>query len=631
MKEIFVSPFNSSDNNEGTIDSPLASIQKAHDLAEAGDTIYLRGGTYLLPKNETITLWKSGTEEAPIRLFAYQNEQPVIDGSRWDRREQDADPRRDLISQTGDYWHVKGLEMVDSPHAAYTALSASHSVWENLNLHDNENTGLNIFGESTDNLVLGGDFHHNFDPIRNGQDADGIGVKFGSGEGNVIRGARLYNNSDDGIDLWDFGGSVTIEDTWAYGNGVDRWDVGAAFEGNGNGFKLSGGRGERPASSLEDLAHVVRNNLAWSNTSRGFDYNNSQGAMQVYGNTSYNNAGVGYRFSQGAHKLRNNLSVNDNNGAQPFQTGGQVDDASNSWTLDVTAEADDFLSTDDSIATRARSAEGALPESDFLKLKADSDLVDAGISVGEDFQGAAPDLGAYEAQAPRPAQRPTDMIIDYDFEKVNGDVVFDEVVRGGDNAGALRGAVYEEDRGNRYVAFDGDDHIAVPDAGEINLEIQPQRTIAFWFRATDTALDSRKQVLYEEGGKVRGLNVYIDEDRLYVGGWNRPDEESGWAGTWLSTDKVESDKWHHVAIALDGEANVQADALTGYLDGEVFGRGEGSQLWAHSDNIGLGNVSQGTRFHDGSLGHNSGFVGAIDGFKLYNSAATLEQVQALVG
>ena len=42
----------------------------------------------------------------------------------------------------------------------------------------------------------------NHDPRKNGESADGLGVKEGSGEGNVIRSTRLWNNVDDGLDFW---------------------------------------------------------------------------------------------------------------------------------------------------------------------------------------------------------------------------------------------------------------------------------------------------------------------------------------------------------------------------------------------------------------------------------------------
>ena len=41
----FVAP-DGSNSNSGTIDKPFASMKKGHDVAKAGDTVFMRGGTY---------------------------------------------------------------------------------------------------------------------------------------------------------------------------------------------------------------------------------------------------------------------------------------------------------------------------------------------------------------------------------------------------------------------------------------------------------------------------------------------------------------------------------------------------------------------------------------------------------
>jgi hypothetical protein len=48
-------------------------------------------------------------------------------------------------------------------------------------------------------------------------------------------------------------------------------------------------------------------------------------------------------------------------------------------------------------------ADGSLPPLDFLRLKAGSHLIDAGMNVGLPFSGSAPDVGWLEYVAPGPA------------------------------------------------------------------------------------------------------------------------------------------------------------------------------------------------------------------------------------
>jgi len=74
-KSIYVSP---TGNGSGTLESPYGSIQVAVDAAAAGDTIFLRGGTYAPSAN--IQIGKSGTRTAPISVRPYENEKVIIDG-----------------------------------------------------------------------------------------------------------------------------------------------------------------------------------------------------------------------------------------------------------------------------------------------------------------------------------------------------------------------------------------------------------------------------------------------------------------------------------------------------------------------------------------------------------------------
>ena len=63
-----------SDSNTGTIDKPFATVQKALDTVKAGQTIYVRGGTY----NALNTFKTSGSEGKYITLRNYPNETPFL-------------------------------------------------------------------------------------------------------------------------------------------------------------------------------------------------------------------------------------------------------------------------------------------------------------------------------------------------------------------------------------------------------------------------------------------------------------------------------------------------------------------------------------------------------------------------
>ncbi|MDJ0575747.1 MAG: LamG domain-containing protein [Xenococcaceae cyanobacterium MO_234.B1] len=223
------------------------------------------------------------------------------------------------------------------------------------------------------------------------------------------------------------------------------------------------------------------------------------------------------------------------------------------------------------------------------------------------------------------------LIAELEFAETTGTLAADSSPFGQDNPGSLlNGADFATVAGNLtgVVNFDGDDdYIAIANSTDINLGIHDQRTISLWFQAEDINITNRKQVLYEEGGGTRGLNIYLDAGQLYVGGWNT--SESGWLGTYLATDTITSNIWHHVALVLNGATTVQPDSFIAYLDGQEFARGEGSQLWSHGDAIGLGNINGATRFHDGVSNTSNGFAGNLDELQIYNRALDNIEIDGL--
>ena len=64
--EYYVSPAGS-DENAGSKDKPFATIQKAADVMQAGDTCVVRGGTY---RQTAVLRGKGGAEGRPIRFVA---------------------------------------------------------------------------------------------------------------------------------------------------------------------------------------------------------------------------------------------------------------------------------------------------------------------------------------------------------------------------------------------------------------------------------------------------------------------------------------------------------------------------------------------------------------------------------
>jgi hypothetical protein len=325
--------------------STTAQLESAVRNAVAGTVIQVRAGTYT--PAATLKSTANGTSSAPITLKAYGGEKVRIDGSRlpdgsW------------LAGIHGDHWTVQNLTFQNSPAQGFVVTSSVGGVFRNLVTANNGDSGFTLRGDgTTGNLVQNLDSHGNYDAAGHGRNADGIAVKFGSGTGNRITGARLYDNSDDGLDLWQFSSPVTVEHTWAFGNGRNRWED-SAFEGNGNGFKLGGGG--------VTVAHVVNDNAAWDNTLNGFTENANPGAIVLNRNTAYANGEAGFYFATGKARLARNLAAGNKGGLSGLSS--RAVSAANSWDSGVSTPG--FRSTDATSAYGPRKPGGSLPATAFL-------------------------------------------------------------------------------------------------------------------------------------------------------------------------------------------------------------------------------------------------------------------------
>lgn len=98
---------NGNDSNSGTAAAPFRSIQRAVDMAKAGATVYIRGGTY----NQEIVLKNSGTAGNVITITNYPGEKVIIDGtgfgySSWGYSLMDVNGQ--------DYININGLNIQNS-------------------------------------------------------------------------------------------------------------------------------------------------------------------------------------------------------------------------------------------------------------------------------------------------------------------------------------------------------------------------------------------------------------------------------------------------------------------------------------------------------------------------------------
>jgi hypothetical protein len=353
--DLFVAT-NGNDSSPGTLASPLRTVQRAVDLAQPGTTIQIRGGTYAPSSN--IQLLKSGTSSQPITMRNYNGERAIIDGENMPHTPAPVGgsiprPERGAVHIEGEYWRLIGLEIIRGPYGIF-GLDTSFGIYDRLITRDNYESGLHLQGNSGNNQIINLDSFGNRDPRNNGESADGLAIKEGTGAGNVVRGARLWNNSDDGLDFWEFLSAVLVENSLAYGNGFNRWGI-PNYTGDGNGFKLGGGDEDLPA------AHTTRNSMAWDNSAGGFIDNANPGALVADHCTAWDNGGTGFDYADADGTLTRNLAVaNGTNVALGSNSGG----SNNSWNLGGTWT---FVSTDPSTITGPRQPSGTIPSSTFLR------------------------------------------------------------------------------------------------------------------------------------------------------------------------------------------------------------------------------------------------------------------------
>lgn len=414
----FVAP-DGDDGNDGTIDEPFATMQQGHDEAEAGDTIYFRGGTYEFSRGARddcgVYLTKSGdSDDKRICYFAYEDERPVFDFSGL---QLGSATSAGIRINGSEYLHFRGLEICNVPQPGFSANNGiwcnpgSYIIFELCEFHHNGGPGLSIANGNGGHLVLNCDSHNNFDPQKGGEDADGFGVHYQtSGPSTIIRGCRAWWNADDGFDCIHQSIPVIIENSWFWLNGYAAGTTDPA--GNGQGVK-GGGYGLPTSRVPADLPqNIIRNCVSFMNKDAGFNANYHPIACYWYNNTGFDNRGGNFRMQgitiSGGDFTMTNRAVMRNNisfeGSVAYCDGDEVDASHNSWDLDgIDVTGDDFVSIDTTGVRGPRKADGSLPDIDFFKLAEGSDLIDKGIDVELPFTGEAPDLGAFEYEEPSAA------------------------------------------------------------------------------------------------------------------------------------------------------------------------------------------------------------------------------------
>jgi hypothetical protein len=416
--EFYVAP-DGSDAAAGSKAAPFASLARAQAAVSAGDTVWIRGGTYAvteaqIARRERIFAYvmlfdRSGEPGRPIRYRAYPGERPVFDFSAV----KPASYRVYALRVNASWLHFEGFELTGiqvtiTGHTQSIGFDnqGSHNVYERLSVHDGMAIGFWI-GDGSDNLVLNCDAYRNHDTVsedHRGGNTDGFGYHGPKGSvRNVFRGCRAWFNSDDGFDCISAAEALTIENCWSFYNG---YTTSFAPLADGNGFK-AGGYGARTPDRLPNPVphHIVRGSVAVRNKANGFYANHHVGGVVFEHNTAYRNGANFNLLGREAnnrtdvpgygHRLKNNLGFAGR--AEVVQlNAGKSDTAGNYFNPPLAVTAADFAGLDEADLVRPRQPNGDLPVVPFLRLAPGSAAIDRGVDLGRPFVGKAPDLGAFE-------------------------------------------------------------------------------------------------------------------------------------------------------------------------------------------------------------------------------------------
>jgi parallel beta-helix repeat protein len=312
----YISP-NGSDNNPGTESQPFKTIQKAADIVQAGDTVYIMEGTYP-------GFWirdKHGTANAWIVFKPYPGHNVISDPYI-----NNYNPFKSVEIVRSSYIEVNGFEITDSNPAQNN--TTDFAVYSQ---------GLSKGGISTDryssyiriinnhihhtggNTIYSGYDSHHFEILNNyihdvGWSKRSVGMYLG-GDDHIIRGNIIHDAYGYGIHVYSYyTGSygsppdrILVENNIVYNNG--REDYGKGYEApyntaRGDGITVMGGGGRD--SIIRN--NIVHNNLRWGIRTDSIN-------AKVEHNVAYNNGFQGIYVYDGINAIaRNNISSQNKGG-----------------------------------------------------------------------------------------------------------------------------------------------------------------------------------------------------------------------------------------------------------------------------------------------------------------------------
>jgi hypothetical protein len=208
------------DANAGTINSPWRTIQKAANSVKAGDTVYIRGGTY----KEFVSFKTSGTSTSYITFRSYPGEEVTIDGTGF-ALYANRDALIDMNAKS--YIVIDGLRVINADYFGIGCMAGETNnghdiIVKNCYTYNTGSCGIGFFWGA--NITISNNVVE-YSNIRSTQEA----ISLHGIQGFTINGNEVFNGLMEGIDCKGGSSNGKIFDNYVHDLLAGEWDMNGIY------------------------------------------------------------------------------------------------------------------------------------------------------------------------------------------------------------------------------------------------------------------------------------------------------------------------------------------------------------------------------------------------------------------
>ncbi len=298
----FVSSINGNDNtNNGlTVATPFATIQKAANLTNAGDTVFVMNGTYTNNCNQcnVVTVTRAGTAAKWIVYKNFPNHKPLIQFNAWGGF---------MVRDSAAYIEVNGFT-IKGNNVNVTLNAALNQPGGCSNPSSNFDPSFNGNGLATDGRgdIYGTGHPHHVSFLNNDiSECGGGGISAIQSDYITVENNIIYNNcwytvfGASGISFyqsWNLDSNFTsykmiVKNNKVYGNKLMVPWIGCCCISDGNGIIIDDGKNTQNNSTIGRYRGktLVTNNICIKNGGSGIHVFESEN-VDIVSNTTYQNS-----------------------------------------------------------------------------------------------------------------------------------------------------------------------------------------------------------------------------------------------------------------------------------------------------------------------------------------------------